>query len=153
MNIILYGQYISYIQCNMVHIDKFRSRAQSSSFVYQIILLRLVCVGICVGCNVWLFFYFIYVGALLLTFSQEIYKVLLIVNNLNNINGLKKQESMDKNLSLSAPLMMSMLSAMSILHVQDRSCDSCRTLSIGEDLSDSAFSFFKGTRLNCTQKL
>ena len=36
-----------------------RSRAQSSSFVYQIIFLRLVCVGVSVGCNVWLFFTFL----------------------------------------------------------------------------------------------
>ena len=31
------------------------SRAQSSSFVIQIIFLRLVCVGVCIGCNVWLY--------------------------------------------------------------------------------------------------
>ena len=35
------------------------SRAQSSSFVIQIIFLRLVCVGVCIGCNVWLYLDFL----------------------------------------------------------------------------------------------
>ena len=99
------------------------------------------------------YFWLFYLGALLLTFPREIYMVLLIVNYLISINGQSQLESMDKSASPSAIPMMSMLSAMSILHVKDRSYDSCHTLSIGEDFhfSDSEFLFFKGTRWNCTQ--
>ena len=44
------------VENKFVRLERYlSSRAQSSSFVIQIILLRLVCVGVCIGCNVWLY--------------------------------------------------------------------------------------------------
>ena len=48
------------VENKFVRLERYlSSRAQSASFVYQIILLRLLCVGVCVGCNVWLFLTFL----------------------------------------------------------------------------------------------
>ena len=48
------------VENKFVRLERYlHTRAQSSSFVFQIILLRLICVGVCIGCNVWLYLDFL----------------------------------------------------------------------------------------------
>ena len=48
------------VENKFVRLERYlHTRAQSSSLVFQIILLRLICVGVCIGCNVWLYLDFL----------------------------------------------------------------------------------------------
>ena len=44
------------VRTKFVHLEKYlKSRAQSYLFVFQIIFLRLICVGVCAGSSYWLY--------------------------------------------------------------------------------------------------
>ena len=44
------------VRTKFVHLEKYlRSRAQSYLFVFQIVFLRLICVGVCAGSSYWLY--------------------------------------------------------------------------------------------------
>ena len=48
------------VRTKFVHLEKYlRSRAKSYLFVFQIVFLRLICVGVCAGSSYWLYIDFI----------------------------------------------------------------------------------------------